>query len=160
MSLHTFLLGLIVVFGLGAAMARSLLACGISLAVASVALSLVLFEMGAPWAGIFELSVCAGLITVLFISTVTIVRPGEDFVKEDRLRFYAMPVFLALFGLAFWLFSEPLTTALVPAGTARSCASFGQVMWNWRFGDIAGQLCMFAAGVLAVKAFFRGKNDA
>jgi len=71
-----------------------------------------------------------------------------------------LPVFLALFGVAFWLFSEPLTAALVPAVIAHETASFGEVMWNLRFGDIIGQLCIFAAGVLAIKAFFRGKKDA
>lgn len=160
MSLHNFLLILLLAFGMLAAMARNMLLAGMSLAAASVALSLALFEMGAPWAGIFELSVCAGLITVLFISTVSIVRPGEAFAKEDRLRFYALPVFLTLFGVAFWLFSEPLTAALVPASSVRGTASFGEILWNLRFGDIVGQLCMFIAGVLAVKAFFRGKKDA
>lgn len=159
MSLHTFLLVLLLGFGMLAAMARRMLVAGLSLAAASVALTAALVEMGAPWAGLFELSVCSGLITVLFISTISIVRPGEDFTGEDRLRFYALPVFLGLFGLAFWLFSEPLTAALVPA-SARGTAPFGEVVWKLRFADITGQLCMFAAGVLAVKAFFKGKKDA
>ncbi len=47
----------------------------IGLAVVSVLLTVLMFQMGAPLAGVFELSVCAGLITVVFVSTISLTRP-------------------------------------------------------------------------------------
>ncbi|MDD2773961.1 MAG: hypothetical protein PHP45_09750 [Elusimicrobiales bacterium] len=160
MNLHLFLLCLLLAFGLLSVMARSLLLAGISLAAASVSLTLVLFEMNAPWAGVFELSVCAGLITVLFVSTVSVVRREEQFIAENRLRFYSLPFFLAVFGMAFWLFAEPLTRALVPAVPPQVQINVGTTLWQLRWGDLLGQLCVFVAGALAINAFFRNKNNA
>jgi len=160
MTLHLALLSALLLFCLVAAIAQNLLYSGLALALSSVMLSLLLFEMSAPWAAVFELSVCAGLITVLFISAVSFIERGEVFLKEDRLRFYALPVFLAIFGLAFWLLSEPLTKALVPAMPGTVQLSVGDLLWNFRWFDVVGQICIFLAGVLMIRTFFsRSKKD-
>jgi len=159
MTLHLFLLILILVSAIFACTAKNLLLAAIALAASSVALTLILFEMAAPWAAIFELSVCAGLITVLFISTVSLVRKEEQFLREGRMRFFALPVFLAVFGVLFWLLSGPLQKALVPGMPAAVTLSVGDMLWNVRWFDIVGQLCIFVAGVLVVNAFFRSKNN-
>jgi len=160
MTAHPFLLTLLVVFSAAAVMARNLLYSGVFLGLASVTLTLALYEMNAPWAALFELSVCAGLITVLFVSAVSLVRKSESFVAEDRVRFLALPFALGFFGLAFWLFSEPLSAALLPSPVVPAQASVGWIIWRARMFDVAGQLCLFAAGALAVNAFFKGKGNA
>lgn len=154
MTLHLALLCALLLCCLASAIVRNMLYAGMALALASVSLTLLLFEMSAPWAAVFELSVCAGLITVLFISAVSFVRRSEYFLKEDRLRFYALPVFTAMFGLAFWLFAEPLAKALVPALPPRVELGVGDLLWNVRWFDIVGQICMFLAGVLMIRTFF------
>ena len=160
MTLHLALLCALLLFCLASAITQHLLYAGLSLALSSVVLSLLLFEMSAPWAAVFELSVCAGLITVLFISAVSFIHRSEIFHKEDRLRFYALPVFLSIFGLAFWLFAEPLTKALVPAMPGTAQLSVGDLLWNFRWFDVVGQICMFLAGVLVIRTFFsRSKKD-
>jgi len=46
--------------------------------VGSLLLSIVFFMYGAPFAGAFELSVGAGLISVLFIIATSLMQKGED----------------------------------------------------------------------------------
>jgi len=76
------LLALIVVAGAAVAVfARNLIQCAIALGFGSAALSALLFMLHAPYAGGFELSVGAGLISVLFIMTISLTEPRE---REPR----------------------------------------------------------------------------
>ena len=52
--------------------------------------------MGAPYAGVFEISVVAGLITVLFILTIALTK-AEGEVAESKAALWAFPVFFVLF---------------------------------------------------------------
>lgn len=69
---------IIVVCAVLAVHLRDLLRAAIALAVLSVALAAIFFRLGAPYAGAFELSVCAGLITVLFIAAISSVAPRRE----------------------------------------------------------------------------------
>lgn len=51
---------------------KEMLFSAISLAVLSVIIAIIFFRLDSPYAGVFELSVCAGLITALFISVITL----------------------------------------------------------------------------------------
>ncbi|MEG1538182.1 MAG: hypothetical protein RR387_07875, partial [Clostridiales bacterium] len=66
---------LMVCCGVASAMIRSMIKSAISLAAMSALLAIVLFMLGATWAGLFELSVCSGLITVIFISAISLTVP-------------------------------------------------------------------------------------
>ncbi|RLJ00062.1 MAG: hypothetical protein DRP08_06770 [Candidatus Aenigmatarchaeota archaeon] len=57
---------------------KDLLQSAVLLGVASAVISIAFFIADAPIAAAFELIVCAGLITVLFISTISLTRGGED----------------------------------------------------------------------------------
>ena len=57
---------------------RDILRAAIALAVLSVVLAAIFFKLGAPYAGAFELSVCAGLITVLFIAAISSVEARRE----------------------------------------------------------------------------------
>ena len=61
-----------VISALAAVMFDNLLHAAIALGVGSAALAVALFLLGAPYAGSFELSVGAGLISVLFVVAVTL----------------------------------------------------------------------------------------
>ncbi|HOW89513.1 MAG TPA: hypothetical protein PL037_04455, partial [Elusimicrobiales bacterium] len=74
MTYHNLLFILVVLSAVAAVMARDLLLNALMLALVSVGTALLLFDFQAPWAGVFELSVCAGLITVLFVSAVSLIR--------------------------------------------------------------------------------------
>ncbi len=51
---------------------RDLVRAALSLAFMSALLAVLLFRLNSPYAAVFELSVVAGLITVLFVSVIPI----------------------------------------------------------------------------------------
>ncbi len=121
----------VVLFCALAILAKDLIKAAISLAVASVLLGILFFTMNAPYAGVFEISVVAGLITVLFMLTIALTK-AEDEVRERR-----------------WV-------KIVAAGA--ESGSFGDVLWKQRTFDLIGQLAVILAGVFAVLALFRKKD--
>jgi len=160
MSFYLLLLLVLVLFSLLAVAMRNLLIAAICLGVASVALTVVLFMLSAPWAAAFELSVCAGLITVLFVSAVSMIRKEELFLKEGRARFALLPLFLLFFGIGFWFFGDRLAVSLrAISGPGEWAGGVGILLWSVRSHDLLGQLCIILAGVLVIKAFFgRGRD--
>jgi NADH-quinone oxidoreductase subunit J len=148
------LLGLLVVLSIGCCIFKDLLYVAISLALISVILALVLFNFGANIAGVFELSVCAGLITVLFIATVSLTKDSDQKV-ETRIPTYFVPLFVLIFiGIDYfiiqWLFhSMPATVVAHPSGT------FQKVFWELRSSDILGQVALIGAGVFGILSLFR-----
>lgn len=159
MELGTLLLLLLVLlFVMGVVLAKNLLRAAVSLALASVSLSAILFLKGAWMAAFFELSVCAGLITVLFVSTLSLTR-DSDMQDEARLPgnlfFFsaAVLVFLALDVFAVkWIFLH-LPKAAAPVVEA----SFAKTFWETRTTDIIGQAALLLAGVFAILALFKRK---
>src|SRR5512137_1468028 len=89
------LIGLVLASAL-AVLARDLIKAAISLAVASLLLGIIFFRMNAPYAGVFEISVVAGLITVLFILTIALTKT-EGEVRESKLARTAFPLFFVVF---------------------------------------------------------------
>jgi uncharacterized MnhB-related membrane protein len=73
-----------VLFGILAVFVRETLIAAISLAALSATIALIFFRMSSPYAGVFELSVGAGLITALFISTLALVGRGFTGGKKDE----------------------------------------------------------------------------
>ena len=51
---------------------KEILFSAISLAVLSVVIAIMFFKLNSTYAGVFELSVCAGLITALFVSVISL----------------------------------------------------------------------------------------
>ena len=53
---------------------KEMLFSAISLAVLSVMIAIMFFKLDSPYAGVFELSICAGLITALFVSVISLTK--------------------------------------------------------------------------------------
>ena len=53
---------------------NNLLFAAIALAALSAILAIVFYWLNSPYAAVFELSVCAGLITALFVSAISLTR--------------------------------------------------------------------------------------
>lgn len=82
-----FVIAGLVAIGICAVLAvhlRDILRAAISLAVLSVVLAAIFFKLGAPYAGAFELSVCAGLVTVLFVAAISSVAAKEPEQPEQE----------------------------------------------------------------------------
>jgi NADH-quinone oxidoreductase subunit J len=128
--INFLLLGLFVISALWSVLTPTLLRGAIGLAAASAVLTLLMFQMEAPLAGVFELSVCAGLITVVFVSAISLTTPKDKPEarerREARARTFIPGLFLALaqVGLLVWLVGMPaLPGAASAKDTAKPAAS-------------------------------------
>lgn len=70
-------LGAILVLALLAIHLRDVLKGALALAVMSALLAALFYRLGASYAAVFELSVCAGLITVLFVAVIALTEARE-----------------------------------------------------------------------------------
>jgi NADH-quinone oxidoreductase subunit J len=67
----------ILVFTLIAIFSKRLLISAVSLGLTSVMLAIIFYAMGAPFAGGFELSIGAGLVSILFIMAISLTERGK-----------------------------------------------------------------------------------
>jgi NADH-quinone oxidoreductase subunit J len=147
----------LVLFSAAAIIFRDLLKAAICLAVASLLLGIIFFRMNAPYIGAFEISVVAGLITVLFITTIALTKTGGD-VRESKAASWIFPLFFVAF-LVLDFFVTKALMGKIPAveGTPEQ-GTFGEVLWKTRTFDLVGQIGIIFAGVLAVLALFRKRD--
>jgi NADH:ubiquinone oxidoreductase subunit 6 (subunit J) len=136
---------------------NDLLKSALALAGASVFLAMLFFEMGAMVAGVFEISVVGGLITVLFIATISLIS-SEGAPRENRLVRWLFPVFFALLAAAVFFVMRPLSGQLPSLPGAVEAGAFGPVFWGGRTFDLVGQIGVILAGVLCVLALFRKRS--
>lgn len=138
------------------AMTRSLLRSAIGLALTSVILSIVMFWLKAPLAAVFELSVCAGLISVLFVSTVSLTQPYTTEAVQQRMkdmfaRFRYLPLVVIALGIGLSLIKiKPLETPL-----PETIKDVRVVLWSLRHIDIVGQIIILLGGVFGVVILFK-----
>ena len=71
-------LGLVLLLAVLAVHLRDVLKGALALAVKSAILAAMFYHFGAPWAAMFELSVCAGFITVLFLAVIALTEGREQ----------------------------------------------------------------------------------
>ncbi|MBN2265061.1 MAG: NADH-quinone oxidoreductase subunit J [Candidatus Aminicenantes bacterium] len=158
MILQTALLIGLVVFSVLAILLRDLLKSAISLAVSSLLLGIIFFRMGAPYAGVFEISVVAGLITVLFVLTIALTKAGDE-VRESRLVNWAFPVVFVAFIVIDALVMKGLVGQVPALASGAETGTFGDVLWKGRTLDLVGQIAVILAGVFAVLALFRKRDN-
>jgi NADH:ubiquinone oxidoreductase subunit 6 (subunit J) len=157
MIVQTALLIGLVLFSVLAILLRDLLKSAISLAAASLLLGIIFFRMNAPYAGVFEISVVAGLITVLFILTIALTKAGDE-VRESRVVNWVFPLFFIAFIIIDALVMKGLLRKIPALASGAETGTFGDVLWKGRTFDLVGQIAVILAGVFAVLALFR-KGD-
>ena len=162
MTLILILLIALIASALWAIMTRSLLMSAIGLAVVSIILTALLFLLNSPLAAVFELSVCAGLITVIFVSTISFTKPvTRDELKQqtkNRIkRYWYLPVLvIALFIILGYHMAVPEPKFF------QSYAELDvrNVIWKLRQTDMLGQIILILTGVFGVVVLFKeGVNN-
>jgi len=133
-------------------MTRSLLRAAIGLALTSAVLSILMFRLDCPMAAVFELSVCAGLISALFFSIITITEPlTPEKVEEERrarmTRFWYLPVILVIAGIVLSFLSVSIHLKL-PVPEANN--DVRAILWHLRQLDLVGQVIILLAGVFGI----------
>lgn len=157
MNLNILILIILAISALWAVMARSLLRSAIWLAMTSVVLTIAMFNFGSPLAAVFELSVCSGLISVLFISTISLTQPlTKDEVlqhmKERLARFWYLPFIIVGIGIVL-SFIHIKWNLILPMPERE--VDVREVLWSIRQMDLFGQVIILLAGVFAVVILFK-----
>ena len=150
------LLVLMTAAALWTVMGRSLLKATIGLAVVSAFITILMFKLDSPLAAVFELSVCAGLITVIFVSTISLTRPltHQDIIrlsKDRKKRYWLLPVIMALAGAALYLVR---VSPDLPAYTSFPMKNVRDILWGLRQLDLFGQIIIIIAGAIGVVILF------
>ena len=152
MAINSILLMALVAAALFTVMTRSLLRAAIGLALTSAILAMFMYMLNSPVAAVFELSVCAGLISALFFSIITITEPliPEKVNEEMRARmtrFWYLPIVLVIAGIILSLVSVDIHLKLPAPEVVQNVR---QVLWNMRQLDLVGQIIILLAGVFGI----------
>ena len=158
----TLLLGLMTIAALWTVMGRSLLKATIGLAVTSAVITILIFRLNSPLAAVFELSVCTGLITVVFVSTISLTKPltHSQIVEQSKTRhkrYIYLPIILIAAGIALLFLKVPndFTLPKLPEASV----NVRNVMWNIRHLDLFGQIVIIIIGAFGVVTLFTAKDD-
>ena len=157
MTLDGILLISVVVAALWTVMTRSLLKAALGLAVTSAIIAIMLFRLDSPLAGVFELSVCAGLITAVFVSAISLMKPLTHketiaLSKKRIKKYWYLPFILIIAGIVF-------ARTMVPSGfnipEEAVKLDVRSLLWDSRSLDLFGQIIIVLAGVFGTVILFR-----
>jgi NADH:ubiquinone oxidoreductase subunit 6 (subunit J) len=145
MVVNTILVIAAVIFAIESIRARRLIVSALWLAGTSALLSLIFYLLGAYLVAVIELSVGAGLVTVLFVFAISIA--GEEGVELRSLVPKALGGVLALLAaiLLGWL-SLPAGASHPPAVEA----GISEMIWQIRGLDVLVQMVLIFSGVLGL----------
>ena len=148
----------LVVSAVATVMIRNLLGAAVTLALTSAILTVALFVMGAQLAAVMELSVCAGLVTAVFASAISLTRPQEDEAPDKKWgpRFLPLPFLLLVLTAGILLLWPGMDVKILGGNFADASAQ--QVLWDQRALDILGLALIILAGVLGVAVLFRERE--
>ena len=138
-----------------------LLKASIMMAAVSCVLAIIMFLMDAHIAAMLELSVCAGLITVIFISTISMTRVYSKEEQAERKkardkRFIFLPVLLVILSAVMLLVFLPRLDMIIPhAVEPPNAITEPDVFWNERQMDLVGQIIIVLSGVFGILIFFK-----
>ncbi|MEN6316249.1 MAG: hypothetical protein ABFD25_18620 [Clostridiaceae bacterium] len=156
-------LGLMFVFGILAVMLRSMTKSAIALAAGSAALGIIMYELGFIWAALFEISVCSGLVTVLFVSAISLSNTSKnelEKVYEDKKRMSLLPVILIISGVILVVIAMSSGFSLQPVNPAGKAGdNLREILWNNRQADIWGQIILMITGSVAVVVLFKERDS-
>lgn len=157
-------LGFMFIFGVLAVMLRSMTRSAIALAASSVALGIMLYMFGAIWAAVFEISVCSGLVTVIFISAISLSNVDKDELEktfEAKKRFAFLPTILIISGvlLICLAMASDFTLPAVNQAIHVVTDDFREILWNNRQADVWGQIVIVLTGTVAVVVLFKERDE-
>ena len=161
MTINICLLIAMLAAALWTVMGRSLLKAAIGLATTSAIVSTLIFRLASPLAAVFELSVCTGLITVIFVTTISLTKPltHKEIVglSRDRLkRFWALPVIVAIAGIGMFFLN--IKNDIAAAAPPSIIQDVRYILWNMRQLDLFGQIIIIIIGALGVAILFEERK--
>jgi NADH-quinone oxidoreductase subunit J len=154
-------LALMLIAALWTVMTRGLVRAALGLAATSIILTILMFMLGASLAAVFELSVCAGLITVVFVSTIAMTQPSSrsELMEKTRhrmRRYWYLPVIIVVVGAGLAWLSIGAAVSLPAPPTA--VEDVKKVLWDSRQTDLLGQIIVIFTGVFGVIVLFKERK--
>jgi len=125
-----------------------LLISALWLAGTSALTALLIYVLGAPEIAVIELSVGAGLVTVLFVFAINIAGEEPEPVATLIPKPLAWVLVMVAVLLLAWLSLPALYTIVLPESSGTP--SFSQMVWQYREVDVLLQIVLIFAGVLGV----------
>jgi NADH-quinone oxidoreductase subunit J len=162
MIIDIILVTLLVVSAVWTVMTTRLPRSAMGLAITSAVLTIIMFKLNSPLAAVFELSVCAGLISAIFISILSLMRrlSPEDRTarqKEHFYKYWLLPVLIVLTAIALSIIHLPSFTLPAPPATESDVRT---VLWDLRRLDQLGQVVILLTGAFGVVVLFKEwKNE-
>jgi NADH-quinone oxidoreductase subunit J len=155
-SLDVVLLMALAVTALWAVMATRLIYAALGLAFASIVLAIVMFRMGSPYAAVIELSVCAGLITAIFISVISLAKHETVSEIESRMKrrwkkYAPLPLVAAVLGIALTMLAKHPRSLPEPLAET----DVRKVFWHMRQADLLGQILIVLVGAFGIVVLFK-----
>ena len=144
--LYILIVAAIVVCALQAITANRLLGSAIWLAVTSALVSILLYLLGAQEVAVIELSVGAGLVTVLFVLAINITGDQEISTKALIPGPIAWVIILIPLVVLGFLTMSSFQVSMLAAQEG----SFSAVLWQDRSPDMFLQLALIFTGVLGI----------
>ncbi len=136
-----------VVFAILAIQAKRLMTSAIWLAGVSALLSIVFYLLGAHLVAVVELSVGAGLVTVLFAFAISVA--GDDAIDMQPVINRPLGIGIAvLFVLVLFFYAAQ--AGYTPAASPELESSLGEVLWQERGLDMLVQIVLIFSGVLGL----------
>ena len=166
MVLTIVLLALMLLAALWTVMTRGLIRAAIGLAATSIILTILMFMLGSSLAAVFELSVCAGLITVILVSTIGMTQPSSrsELMEKTRhrlRRYWYLPAIVIVVGALLAWYGIGASLSLPPPVSASGitgAVDARQVLWGSRQADLIGQVIVILAGVFGVIVLFKERK--
>jgi uncharacterized MnhB-related membrane protein len=137
-----------------AILSRRLLISAIWLAVTSALVAVMIYLLGAPHIAVIELSVGAGLVTVLFVFAINIA--GEDTAKLKSL--LPKPLAIGSIVLASALAIYLILHLAGIINLTQITASESMILWQERYADFLLQIVLIFSGVLGVLGLLANKT--
>jgi NADH-quinone oxidoreductase subunit J len=156
MILNLILLCSLVLAALWTVMTVRLIRSVVGLALTSVILSVMMYRLHSPLAAVFELSVCAGLLSVIFITTVSFTsRLSKEMLpirrRERFIKFWFLPFIVIATGLLLSQVGIPQLKLPLPVQEQ----DVRNILWRLRHLDLLGQIVILLAGAFGVAVFFK-----
>ncbi len=126
---------------------KRLLSAALWLAGCSAMVSLLLYFLGAPEIAVIELSVGAGLVTVLFVFAINIIGDEKAVFSPAIPPLVAWTLVVFSFGILAYL-NLPLLETVIP--DLAKVAMSSTTLWNDRALDVILQIVLIFTGVLGV----------
>lgn len=125
---------------------KRLLISALWLAGTSALVALLIYLLGAPEVAVIELSVGAGLVTILFVFAINIAGE-ENFPTTTRIpRWLSWALIILSVGLLAW-FILPRVLPAIPTSLE---PAFSSTLWNQRGLDMLLQVALIFTGILGV----------